>query len=445
MKDYYKILEISENASEEVVHMAYKALVKKYHPDENNQSENSKDKMVELNEAYFVLSDQKRREQYDRLRKEENSSSEVHTEKENMEPVTQKEAHPNVENGYKKRWYYSYPVIILTFCSGILYPLSLILTILRFAQRKKQDKGYRIRTNIIFGIHIFCALSIVFALWTSKQEEKWNKEFNQYMLDGNYTEAAELLSKFEGYLQDYYCYYYPTSSKENKENNKILRGILKLEPEDGWCRATLKINTGSFSDCGEVNFKIYTGYAAIPAYGTTLNCIMYSDKLGEFCNLMFRYFKINFGKQDLRIAEVLSASSATENRRPTTHRMLLSREEIKDKDLQIILSALELNYSTITVVKDRLESVGEISDDYQKIVNKIISESEKKETYFLAESDVKNIAKKYMKTSIEIKEFIMQVRKVAYSYRYNKIGNKADTIVRDILLSKGYYKQENQV
>lgn len=202
MKDYYKILEISENASEEVVHMAYKALVKKYHPDENNQSENSKDKMVELNEAYFVLSDQKRREQYDRLRKEENSSSEVHTEKENMEPVTQKEAHPNVENGYKKRWYYSYPVIILTFCSGILYPLSLILTILRFAQRKKQDKGYRIRTNIIFGIHIFCALSIVFALWTSKQEEKWNKEFNQYMLDGNYTEAAELLSKHDSNMNE---------------------------------------------------------------------------------------------------------------------------------------------------------------------------------------------------------------------------------------------------
>ena len=91
MKDYYKILEISENASEEVVHMAYKALVKKYHPDENNQSKNSKDKMVELNEAYFVLSDQKRREQYDCLRKEENSSNEVHIEKKNIEPEPQKE------------------------------------------------------------------------------------------------------------------------------------------------------------------------------------------------------------------------------------------------------------------------------------------------------------------------------------------------------------------
>lgn len=73
---------------------------------------------------------------------------------------------------------------------------------MRFAQRKKQDKGYRIRTNIIFGIHIFCALSIVIALWTSKQEEKWNKEFNQYMLDGNYTEAAELLSKHDSNMNE---------------------------------------------------------------------------------------------------------------------------------------------------------------------------------------------------------------------------------------------------
>ena len=107
----------------------------------------------------------------------------------------------------------------------------------------------------------------------------------------------------------------------------------------------------------------------------------------------------------------------------------MSREEIKDKDLQIILPALELNYSTITVVKDRLESVGEISDDYQKIVNKIISESEKKETYFLAESDVKNIAKKYMKTSIEVKEFIMQVRNAVRTE-----GSSAENVGKKFLL-----------
>lgn len=82
--------------------------------------------------------------------------------------------------------------------------ISAIINIDDFAvcSKEKQDKGYRIRTNIIFGIHVFCALSIVFALWTSKQEDKWNKEFNQYILDGNYTEAAELLSKHDSNMNE---------------------------------------------------------------------------------------------------------------------------------------------------------------------------------------------------------------------------------------------------
>lgn len=48
MKDYYEILEISESASEEVIHMAYKALVKKYHPDSSGQEKNSESKMRKL-------------------------------------------------------------------------------------------------------------------------------------------------------------------------------------------------------------------------------------------------------------------------------------------------------------------------------------------------------------------------------------------------------------
>lgn len=46
MKDYYEILEISESASEEVIHMAYKALVKKYHPDSSGQEKNSESKIA---------------------------------------------------------------------------------------------------------------------------------------------------------------------------------------------------------------------------------------------------------------------------------------------------------------------------------------------------------------------------------------------------------------
>ncbi len=67
MKDYYQILEIHPQASPEVMHKAYRALVQKYHPDVYHVSKKDKmsQRMQEINEAYDVLSDPKRRAQYD--------------------------------------------------------------------------------------------------------------------------------------------------------------------------------------------------------------------------------------------------------------------------------------------------------------------------------------------------------------------------------------------
>lgn len=66
MKDYYAILQINKAASGEVIKAAYKALVKKYHPDNCNEQEMANtEKVAELNEAYETLSDEKKRKDYD--------------------------------------------------------------------------------------------------------------------------------------------------------------------------------------------------------------------------------------------------------------------------------------------------------------------------------------------------------------------------------------------
>lgn len=63
---YYDILEISENASDEVVRMAYKALAKKYHPDVfKGDPKEAEEKMKQINEAFEILSDNQKRKQYD--------------------------------------------------------------------------------------------------------------------------------------------------------------------------------------------------------------------------------------------------------------------------------------------------------------------------------------------------------------------------------------------
>ena len=68
MKNYYELLEVSEKASPEVIKKAYITLVKKYHPDlqPDDEKKSAEDKIKEINEAYEVLSDKIKRENYDR-------------------------------------------------------------------------------------------------------------------------------------------------------------------------------------------------------------------------------------------------------------------------------------------------------------------------------------------------------------------------------------------
>ena len=68
MKDYYEALEVSKNASKEIIEKAYKVLAKKYHPDlqKEDEKEKAKQKMQIINEAYEVLSDDTKRKEYDK-------------------------------------------------------------------------------------------------------------------------------------------------------------------------------------------------------------------------------------------------------------------------------------------------------------------------------------------------------------------------------------------
>lgn len=67
MNNYYEILEVSKNASKEVIEKAYKVLAKKYHPDlqEEENKAKAEQRMKLINEAYEVLSDDIRKKQYD--------------------------------------------------------------------------------------------------------------------------------------------------------------------------------------------------------------------------------------------------------------------------------------------------------------------------------------------------------------------------------------------
>jgi len=61
-KDFYKILEVDKNATDEEIRKSYKKMALKYHPDKNNGND---EKFKEIAEAYSVLSDKDKKAQYD--------------------------------------------------------------------------------------------------------------------------------------------------------------------------------------------------------------------------------------------------------------------------------------------------------------------------------------------------------------------------------------------
>ncbi len=67
-RDYYEVLGVSKNATDDELKKAYRKLAKKYHPDANpdNKAEAEK-KFKEVNEAYEILSDSQKRKMYDQF------------------------------------------------------------------------------------------------------------------------------------------------------------------------------------------------------------------------------------------------------------------------------------------------------------------------------------------------------------------------------------------
>ncbi len=66
-RDYYEVLGVDKNASEDEIKKAYRKLAKKYHPDLNPGDKEAEEKFKEANEAYEVLSDAEKKAKYDRF------------------------------------------------------------------------------------------------------------------------------------------------------------------------------------------------------------------------------------------------------------------------------------------------------------------------------------------------------------------------------------------
>ena len=66
-KDYYKILGVKKESTADEIKKAYRRLARKYHPDVNPNDKSAEEKFKEVQEAYDILSDEKKRKVFDKF------------------------------------------------------------------------------------------------------------------------------------------------------------------------------------------------------------------------------------------------------------------------------------------------------------------------------------------------------------------------------------------
>ena len=100
MLNLYEILEVSEKASKEVIDKAYHVLVKKYHPDlqQEEEKKDAEERMKQINEAYEILSNEEKRKQYDSNLEAQRSKELYTNEKTQSQEQGQQEVYYNNNN-----------------------------------------------------------------------------------------------------------------------------------------------------------------------------------------------------------------------------------------------------------------------------------------------------------------------------------------------------------
>lgn len=252
------------------------------------------------------------------------------------------------------------------------------------------------------------------------------EEYDQLLVKPSHTE----LQIYQG---EYYCYFYSTDSSEPK----IIKGKLSfnLDYKQSICRTDLKILIN------DEPIKEYKGQFILNSHYRKIYIILIGNMKQEVCFLIFNHFNSTINYNQLNMALALTTSSGSQ-KRPTMHRMLISRKQLSDETIKLITPELKLNTDIITISENNLNDMEkelEIDSKNKKYNDvilkciKYIKEKAKKEYFYTIDESIIYDSSEITVNDIERSYIISLLRDKANTEYYNKISDTVEEICLKII------------
>lgn len=170
-------------------------------------------------------------------------------------------------------------------------------------------------------------------------------------------ESKKLISKaddeaFFSYFGEYYIYYNTTAEQEDK----VQCGKMVISKEkEGYCKVELLIYTGAYQNKKEL-VKKYEGRMILTTLLSGAYIVLRNDSIGELCFMTMRHRTFTVKQVACRMALCLTIG-AGENKLPTVHRMLLSRNKLLDEQIQMMRPYFNLYGNVIRIEKSKVREL----------------------------------------------------------------------------------------
>lgn len=285
-------------------------------------------------------------------------------------------------------------------------------------------KGQNITLKNLLGITLALNIDINELFYGKSNETKNISICKGYEL-GEWLKTDWHDKMFNGYLGSYKVYFYET---RNTENNSLITGLLSFNKdiESGKCSAHMTFSILT-NDKKEIK-KEYWGDLIVSQNMRAFYCYLYSPEIGEICMLVFHHLYLSTASLKGAMACAITISAGA-NRRPTIHRVCISKDELKGETLECIKGQLLLNDDEIIIEEKQFESILK-NEAIPPAFKELLEKNSQKEKCICIKENVLSDGSLSKKEEIK---WISYIRTLSKAKKYNKIGERTERVLSNLL------------